>query len=1425
MSGERYLTDDGLSMLRRMDAACDGFEACWKAGQRPRIEEYLGTTAGLEREHLLRELLSLELEYRLQRGEAAILSEYLLRFPESAKLIEAVFLQELSPRLSPAGGGGRGMVVRGQAEGTCGPTQIAPFGSPPKFGRTPRPEPDFLGTERFRVLRRIGAGGMGVVYEVEDQERSSRVALKTLFHLDAEALYRLKREFRALADVTHPNLAALHELFSIGDQWFFTLEFVDGVNFLEYVRGQSRPQLTDAIPVVEAQFGPSSQTTMNYTTPTSPLATEQEAGIPPQSQPLRSPEQFQRLRAGLCQLAEGIDCLHAAGMLHRDIKPSNVLVTAEGRVVLLDFGLVAKLEQQPLDQETEHEFAGTYAYMAPEQGTDQPLKAASDWYCVGVMLFEALTGRRPFLGTLSQVLREKREKEAPSPAELVPGIPDDLRALCVELLQRRPEDRPLGQEILRRLGRGGARLTISPAARTFPRVRPPFVGREQHLAALDDAYRAIRQGQPVTVFVHGRSGVGKSLLVQRFLESLVERGEVVILAGRCYERESVAYKAVDSLVDSLSRYLRNAYWQGESVFLPRGWAALARVFPVLNWIEAVSEVPGRATEIPDLQELRRRAFAALRELLARLGKRKPLVLAIDDLQWGDVDSAVLLEDLLRPPDAPVLLLLVCYRSEYAATSPCLQALLQAEASFAYRSSQESAGLDRRELTIEPLDLPEARKLALELLGPYDPAATIRAETIAQESGGIPYFIHELVQYFQEGAESAAPRCEPEAQAGALPRASCTGITLDEVLWDRVLRLPEPSRSLLEVVAVSGRPLRQADAYRAAGLSGEDRTALAVLRTGHLVRSAGPGEQDELETYHDRISESLVAHLSPGQLEARHRQLAVTLEASGHADPETLAVHFQTAGERVKSGRYYALAADRAAAALAFDRAAKLYRLSFQLRPPGGADGRELLMKLGDALANAGRGLEAAREYQAAASGAPAALALELHRRAAMQSLISGHIDEGLAALRTVLDAVGMKLAPTPRRALWSLLRRRAQLRLRGLGFRERDPSQLSAEHLIRIDICWSVAVGLSIVDTIRAADFQTRNLLLALQAGEPYRIARALAWEAAHQANTGGPARRRTAKLIDAANVLARRIDHPHALGLATLSMGIAGYMEGRWKNGREFSEQAEKIFRERCTGVAWELDTAQSFSLWSLFFLGEVAELNRRLPLLLKEARERGDLYAATNLGTFVGHLTWLATDDPEGAASDLRGLMERWSRQGFHVQHLTGLMGQLQIDLYSGDGAAAWQRIMAEWPALAGSLFLRVQVVRIFMVHLRARSALAAAGKQPSLLRAAERDARRLEKENMAWSVPLAQLIRAGVAASRGDRSRAEALLAKAVTGFDAADMGLFAATTRRRHGQLLGGDAGRDLMTRADAWMADQQIKNPSRMTAMHAPGFGD
>ena len=164
---------------------------------------------------------------------------------------------------------------------------------------------------------------------------------------------------------------------------------------------------------------------------------------------------------------------------------------------------------------------------------------------------------------------------------------------------------------------------------------------------------------------------------------------------------------------------------------------------------------------------------------------------------------------------------------------------------------------------------------------------------------------------------------------------------------------------------------------------------------------------------------------------------------------------------------------------------------------------ELRAELAQALANAGSPAEAAEHYLEAARNIDQARALDLQRRAAEQLLMGGHIDEGLQVIQTVLSAVGFKLSAGPKRALLSLLMRRLHLRLRGIKFVKRDISEIPKEQILRIDICWAVAAGLGMVDTIRAADFQTRHLLLALRAGELYRVARALNLEAGFTATAG----------------------------------------------------------------------------------------------------------------------------------------------------------------------------------------------------------------------------------------------------------------------------------------------------------------------------------
>src|SRR5262249_37036281 len=155
----------------------------------------------------------------------------------------------------------------------------------------------------------------------------------------------------------------------------------------------------------------------------------------------------------------------------------------------------------------------------------------------------------------------------------------------------------------------------------------------------------------------------------------------------------------------------------------------------------------------------------------------------------------------------------------------------------------------------------------------------------------------------------------------------------------------------------------------------------------------------------RVRETVVAYLPPDRLQAHHRRLAEAFEAAGSADPEVVAIHWHGARQYERAGNYYARAADEAAQALAFDRAAKLYRAALDLGRLNPNEERALRFKLGDALANAGRGAESAQVYLALVHEAYPGETLELQRRAAEQLLRTGHLEEGLAVLTTVLQTI------------------------------------------------------------------------------------------------------------------------------------------------------------------------------------------------------------------------------------------------------------------------------------------------------------------------------------------------------------------------------------------------------------------------------------
>jgi hypothetical protein len=319
-------------------------------------------------------------------------------------------------------------------------------------------------------------------------------------------------------------------------------------------------------------------------------------------------------------------------------------------------------------------------------------------------------------------------------------------------------------------------------------------------------------------------------------------------------------------------------------------------------------------------------------------------------------------------------------------------------------------------------------------------------------------------------------------------------------------------------------------------------------------------------------------------------------------------------------------------------------------------------------------------------------------------------------------------------------------------------------------------------------------------------------------------ARGRTQRFVAEATRLADRLQHPHALGLAALMAGLTACLEGRFRTALERTDEAARILRERGTGVAQELDTAHSYALMALVYLGELGELGRRLPALLQDAEDRGDLFASIRLRTRLLGMSLLAADDPARAGAEVEEAIAQWSHRAFHIPHYNALWARATIALYAGDARGALDLLAAQWGALSRSLILRAQLARVELLSLRARCALALAsgGAKPALLDDAARDAARIRLEATGWGDPLAALVEAGLSATRRDRARALALLDEAEAGSARAEMGLCVAVARRRRGELLGGEAGHALTAEADTWMREHGIVNPARMAALYAPG---
>ncbi len=458
-------------------------------------------------------------------------------------------------------------------------------------------------------------------------------------------------------------------------------------------------------------------------------------------------------------------------------------------------------------------------------------------------------------------------------------------------------------------------------------------------------------------------------------------------------------------------------------------------------------------------------------------------------------------------------------------------------------------------------------------------------------------------------------------------------------------------------------------------------------------------------------------------------------------------------------------------------------------------------------------------------GAPAEQVFDLRRRAAEQLLRSGHVDEALPVVEEVLASVGLRIPATPGLSLASLLVQRAKLRIRGLAFRERR--NVPADALRKIDACWTLGNGMGGVDLIRGADFQARHLWLALRAGEPYRISRALAWEGVLTAFEGGTSGLGRSAVVGARSMeIAKQMGHPHALAWATAADAIRRYCMGSWNTARTQSEEAIALFREHCADIGWEVGSMEMwFWLPAQRWLGDFAPYVRRAGPCAKEGAERGDLYTATGVRTHVLPHVHLMEDHADEARREGLDAVAQLSQDRWLTQHWCNAITQAHTALYAMRLGEAIVELERDGKRIDHSLQSRMQMMRIQFHDVRARVMIAAAredrGRRGALLATADKDVARLEREGLGWASALAAAVRGGVAAVRGDAEQARAAYERAAGAFAALEMEVHALAARARLAALEGGATRAGARADCLAQVSQRGVRNAERYVDMLMP----
>ncbi|MBK8938665.1 MAG: protein kinase [Polyangiaceae bacterium] len=782
----------------------------------------------------------------------------------------------------------------------------------------------------YLLERRLGGGGMGVVYAARHEVSAARVALKTLALQTPSLVASLRAEAAALSKLEHPGIVRVHEHGVHEGTPYLTMELLEGETLetaaKTLVFSRSRPLRSDpsAIGLSEVLEDETKRlaTREQETRKLAPreAAPHKLAAVGPSSAASEKPrllfdEAHMRRIAGItARIARALAYAHGEGIVHRDLKPDNIVVIGGDRPVLVDFGIArprALVSRERL--EIEREIVGTAAYVAPEQIFGEPPDPRSDLYALGCVFYRLLAERPPFVGSSAAAVLRGHVHERPAPpSTYVEGLPAEIDALVLALLAKDPRDRvPYAEDVARRieaLGLAPACTPDEPQARTYV-YAPHCVGRSDEIgevaraidAAVGEVEGAAARG--VVVTLAGESGVGKTRFVAEVVRACPR--DVLVVAAESEPRGKGASGPARCVMEPLLATLLERA-QGRDSRNVRRWVGPHAALLSLLAPELAAWAGDEAPPLPRPEQIGRATALALVDVVLTMSEDVPVLLALDDLQWADEITLAFVERLASDPrlGAARVAVLAAYRAEEAdhgwlarglpgAVHVRLRPLPQA-------AMVRAAGA-MLALPDESLDHPVVH--ALVARASSSPFALVELTRLAALEGM-------LVR--ERGEWSLDPR------ATGLLEGIATGIG-ERIARTRLARLDDVARELVFALAVAGGRLAVDHALEVvlgpgsappAALEERAYSALAELVRESFVVESAPGE---VSIAHDKLREAATLELPPARAAELHGRVAAVLIAASDDSAEReaeIAYHLERAGESAASSRHYVAAAER-----------------------------------------------------------------------------------------------------------------------------------------------------------------------------------------------------------------------------------------------------------------------------------------------------------------------------------------------------------------------------------------------------------------------------------------------------------------------------------------------------------------------------------